>query len=329
MTPSADWYADPLGRHDRRYWDGSRWTEHVTSRGVPAIDFPDAPRTPAGWYPDPHGRHHKRYWSGEIWSEHVVSNEVQSVDPLAPQPAPQVADRPQQIPQPKRKVERQVGRAGIHSGQRGGGTVFSEQVLVVNQKAKLIGNRVEYAIYDQHGRQISAVRESSRGMVANALSVRPPENRTRKLQVVDLDGREVLAMTRPANVLKSTMIVRDMHGAEVGRIIQKTVGVFGGARFVLESGGRSVGSMKAEGGNAWDFGIQDGTGSEIARITKTWAGWAKERFTKADNYVVEIHQTLQEPLRSLVLAAALTIDVALKEGEQTRKTSRTMRRRYQ
>jgi hypothetical protein len=44
---------------------------------------------------------------------------------------------------------------------------------------------------------------------------------------------------------------------------------------------------------------------------------AKERFTKADNYVVQIHRPLEEPLRSLVIAAALAIDTALKQGTQT------------
>lgn len=35
-------------------------------------------------------------------------------------------------------------------------------------------------------------------------------------------------------------------------------------------------------------------------MTKTWAGWAKERFTKADKCVAEIHKTLEDPLRSLM-----------------------------
>ncbi|MGO8827356.1 MAG: DUF2510 domain-containing protein [Acidimicrobiales bacterium] len=34
------WLTDPSGRHERRYWSGSEWTEHVTDRGVPGIDPP-------------------------------------------------------------------------------------------------------------------------------------------------------------------------------------------------------------------------------------------------------------------------------------------------
>jgi uncharacterized protein YxjI len=207
--------------------------------------------------------------------------------------------------------------------------LFTEHVLVVNQKAKFIGNKVEYAVHDQHGRKLGAVRELSRGFMANATSMRPVENRTRKLQVVDLSGRVVLALTRPANFVKSTVIVRDGYGAEVGQIIQKTIGIISGARFVLESGGRSVGSIRAAGSNAWDFGIEDETGSEIGRVTKTWAGWTKERFTKADHYVVEIHKPLDEPLRSLVIATALALDIALKQGQQTRGSTLWGTRQYE
>ena len=34
----ADWYADPTGGHQHRYWNGSAWTEHVADNGVQAVD---------------------------------------------------------------------------------------------------------------------------------------------------------------------------------------------------------------------------------------------------------------------------------------------------
>ena len=44
----------------------------------------------------------------------------------------------------------------------------------------------------------------------------------------------------------------------------------------------------------------------IGRITKTWEGLARTAFTTADHYVVQIHKELQDPLRSLVVASALS-----------------------
>jgi len=45
------WFTDPFVRHERRYWSGTGWTEHVTDRDVPGIDPPDPARArdePAG-----------------------------------------------------------------------------------------------------------------------------------------------------------------------------------------------------------------------------------------------------------------------------------------
>lgn len=46
-TPPADppppppgWRADPTARHEVRYWDGSRWTEHVSNQGEQSTDPP-------------------------------------------------------------------------------------------------------------------------------------------------------------------------------------------------------------------------------------------------------------------------------------------------
>ncbi|HYN36914.1 MAG TPA: DUF2510 domain-containing protein [Actinomycetota bacterium] len=32
------WYQDPTGRHERRFWDGSNWSENVSDRGVTGVD---------------------------------------------------------------------------------------------------------------------------------------------------------------------------------------------------------------------------------------------------------------------------------------------------
>jgi hypothetical protein len=38
----AGWYADPAGRFELRYWDGSTWTEHVSRAGQQFTDPPVA-----------------------------------------------------------------------------------------------------------------------------------------------------------------------------------------------------------------------------------------------------------------------------------------------
>jgi hypothetical protein len=41
VTP-AGWYSDPAGRFDHRYWDGAKWTEHVSRAGAASVDPLDA-----------------------------------------------------------------------------------------------------------------------------------------------------------------------------------------------------------------------------------------------------------------------------------------------
>jgi len=94
------------------------------------------------------------------------------------------------------------------------------------------------------------------------------------------------------------------------------LGDSGRIRFDLVAGGRPVGAVQAENWRAWDFAISDASGSEVARITKTWEGLARTLFTTADNYVVRVHQRLEDPLASLVLASALTVDTALKQDDR-------------
>ena len=37
-----DWYPDPLGRHELRYYDGSRWTELPDFGALPSFVVPSA-----------------------------------------------------------------------------------------------------------------------------------------------------------------------------------------------------------------------------------------------------------------------------------------------
>jgi hypothetical protein len=52
-TPAA-WHPDPSGKHDHRWWDGERWTEHVADAGQASVDPLDAaPPAPGGGAPAP------------------------------------------------------------------------------------------------------------------------------------------------------------------------------------------------------------------------------------------------------------------------------------
>ena len=266
--------------------------------------------TPAGWYPDPHGAPQTlRYWDGAQWTQHT-----------SPEQGGQQAQAATQVPQqaaPDPRVQRQVQQqAGVAAGGPGGGSLFTEPVLVVNQKAKLIELTNEYKVMDQNGNQIGSVTEvgqSTLKKVARFVSSLD-QFMTHRLEIRDAYGQPQLVLTRPAKVFKSRVLVSRPDGSPVGEIVQQNM--IGKINFALVVNDQQVGAIKAENWRAWNFAIVDHAGNEVARITKTWEGLAKTMFTTADNYVLQIHYQLPEPLLSLVVATALTVDTALKQDSR-------------
>ncbi len=277
------------------------------------------------WYPDPMGRHEYRYWDGDAWTDHVASHGRQSTDPLDRQPAKTVTGQ-----QSASKVQDQVQRHTRSAERRGaptesamaptGGGLLDQPILVVNQKWKFIEVNTEFAIYDANGTQIGAVRQVGQSTLKKVVRFLGDLDQyfTHKYQVVDASGTPQLLITRPAKIFKSRVIVQDATGVEVGQIIQRNV--FGKIRFGFEVGGQDIGGIFAENWRAWNFAIKDANGTEVARVTKTFEGLLKTAFTTADNYVLQVHHQLSDPLRQMVYASAVTIDTALKQDARGMNT---------
>ncbi|MER5443252.1 phospholipid scramblase-related protein [Streptomyces sp. NPDC002790] len=257
--------------------------------------------TPAGWYPDPQGAPQAlRWWDGARWTEHTHAG----------QPQAQAQAQAVEVP---RQVQQQAGVAG--AGQ-GGGTLFTEPVLVVNQKAKLIELTNEYSVMDQHGNPLGSVVQVGQSAMKKALRfvASVDQYMTHRLEIRDAYGQPQMVLTRPAKFIKSKVLVERPDGTPVGEIVQQNA--IGKINFAMNANGQQVGAIKAENWRAWNFAIVDHADNEVARITKTWEGLAKTMFTTADNYVLQVHYRLPEPLLSLVVAAALTVDTALKQDSR-------------
>ena len=194
--------------------------------------------------------------------------------------------------------------------------LLTRNVLVINQKAKLIELTDEYRIRDEEGNDIGYIREEGQSVVKKAVRLvsNLDQFMTHRLSVYDRDGAKVVELLRPRKVMKSRVEITDGEGRPVGTIVQKNV--FGKKRFALEgAAGDALDAINAENWRAWDFKIEDATGAEVGRITKKWAGLLKEGFTTADNYVLEISGQVSPELRLMMLGSAAGVDLALKQDE--------------
>ncbi|MEU9118866.1 phospholipid scramblase-related protein [Streptomyces sp. NPDC048506] len=337
----AGWYADPQGTpHQLRWWDGSQWTTHThpgqqqaaapaqTAGPGPQQAVQQAPQQQATAQPPQQQVPH------QVAPQHVAPQQMPGQAPFPGFPGQQQGGAPygQQVPgQPMHQPYGQQpmpGQPGPHQGAvqhqvqqqagaapsgPGGGTLFTEPVLVVNQKAKLIEVTNEYSVFDQHGNTIGSVVQVGQSTAKKVLRVVSSLDQymTHKLEIRDAYGQPQLVLTRPAKLIKSKVIVQRPDGSPVGEIVQQNA--IGKINFAMMVNGQQIGAIKAENWRAWNFAIVDHADTEIARITKTWEGLAKTMFTTADNYVLQIHHQLPDPLLSLVVATALTVDTALKQ----------------
>lgn len=183
----------------------------------------------------------------------------------------------------------------------------------MSQKAKLIEINNQYTVSNDQGHVLATVNQVGQSKAKKVLRLvsNLDQYMTHKLEIADTNGEVLMRLTRPRKIIKSTIIVADANDNEIGRIVQENM--IGKIHFAMEVNGQKIGSIRAESWLAWDFRIEDASGTEIARIDKTWAGALKELFTTADNYAVSIKTTIEQPLLSLVVAAALSVDTALKQ----------------
>ena len=132
-----------------------------------------------------------------------------------------------------------------------------------------------------------------------------------EIEIKGLTGKKILKVKKGISFILSKIQVYDENDNIVGIFKQRLS--FRANFDMLDKRENLVCKLK---GNfiGWNFKFLKGD-SEVGLVTKKWAGIGKEMFTSADNYILEIKDKVvkDSPLRLLILAAVLCIDMVIKE----------------
>lgn len=126
-------------------------------------------------------------------------------------------------------------------------------------------------------------------------------------------GQNLITVKRGVSLFLSHVDVYDEKNVLVGKFKQKFFSI-GGKFDVLDANERVLCTLKGK-WTSWDFKFVTADGKEFAHVSKQWAGLGKELFTSADNYMLQISPEVpaDNPLRVLIMAAVMCIDLVLKE----------------
>jgi uncharacterized protein YxjI len=171
-----------------------------------------------------------------------------------------------------------------------------------------------YDIYDPASSQkIIECREPNLGIFTKIFRFTDYKRMTPfNVEVRTPDGQNILSVKRGFSIFDSKVEVFDENNQLVGTFRRKFFSI-GGKFDVLDVQGNVACTLQGK-WTSWDFKFIKGS-SELARVSKEWAGLGKELFTTADNYMLTISDSVAatDKVRILIMAAVLCIDMVLKE----------------
>ncbi len=190
---------------------------------------------------------------------------------------------------------------------------FSHNTFVIDENIQAFKLSNAYKVYDEQGQEIGAIQEHKsfvRIMLGAFLadSMMPFE-----LNILNADGKRVAQLKRGMTLLRSKVHIYNEAGAPIGTF--KHLFSLVKPKFTLmDNLGKEIAIIKGD-WKAWNFEITDAAGQKIGSVDKKWNGVAKELFTTADRYVVNIEpHVTDENQRVAIASVAAAIDMILKEG---------------
>ncbi|WP_020472815.1 phospholipid scramblase-related protein [Zavarzinella formosa] len=133
------------------------------------------------------------------------------------------------------------------------------------------------------------------------------------IEMRDTKEQLVFKVQKPLALFgRPKIAVFDADNKQLGYFLSKRFSL-GGGFDIYTPEGKHIAELKGN-WKAKEYKMLTPEQKELGKISKKWAGLAKELFTSSDNYVVGVNDDVtDENTTLLLLAGALTIDMVLKE----------------
>jgi uncharacterized protein YxjI len=193
--------------------------------------------------------------------------------------------------------------------------VLNKNLFFVKEHVKIFKAANSFDVFDPETSQlILQCREENLGFFTKMFRFTDYKRTTPfEIDIKTPTGETILTVKRGVSFFLSTVEVLDERKQLIGMFKQKFLSI-GGKFEVLDASERPLCMLKGK-WTSWDFKFVSNDGKEFATVTKKWNGLGKELFTSADNYILQISSQVpaDNPLRMLIMAAVMCIDLVLKE----------------
>jgi uncharacterized protein YxjI len=192
--------------------------------------------------------------------------------------------------------------------------ILNQNLFLVKEHVGMFKAANNYDIYDTESNQIIMnCRENNLGFFTKVFRFTDYKRMTPfDIEITTASGEKLISVRRGIAWFRSTVEVLDEKDRLVGTFKQKFFS-FGGKFEILDKNEKPVATLQGK-WTGWDFKFSH-ENKQLAQVSKKWAGMGRELFTSADNYILQIEETVapESPLRQLILAAVMCIDMVLKE----------------
>jgi len=188
---------------------------------------------------------------------------------------------------------------------------FNNNTFVIDEKVQVLTFSNGYKVSNAEGKQIGFIKENIPGSRLLLQLLFSKHNLPMTLEVHGADGSVVASLTRGWTLFMSKVKVLNENGQQVATIKQK----FGlKPKFeIYDNNENKIADIQGD-WKAWNFNITDASGAQIGSVSKKWTGLARELFTDADKYVVNLDESVTgEAQRISIVSMASVIDMILKE----------------